>query len=313
MTSQPFSTAAARGAVDLSGLSQPQPTGTRAPAPAPDQGGGARPGSPVVVEATEATIQQIMQQSVSVPSVLLVWSATRGGREVVADFAAVAEASGGRFVLATVDVDANPGLAQALQVQQIPMAVGLLQGQPVPLFVGSQPKDVIQQYVDELLKVAVANGITGRVDVGEQADAEGEVPMSPEHEEAFTALERGDFEGARAAYDKALAKDPKDRDAQVGKAQVDLLERTTGVDLQVARTAAADNPADVEAQLLVADLDVMGGHVEDAFLRLVDLVRTLAGDDRERVRVHLITLFDVVGSEDPRVKKGRTSLMSALF
>ncbi|WP_286966497.1 MULTISPECIES: tetratricopeptide repeat protein [Arsenicicoccus] len=306
MTSQPFSNAAARGAVDLSGLSQH-------PAGAPAQGGGARQGSPVVVEATEATIQQIMQQSVSVPSVLLVWSATRGGQEVVADFAAVAEASGGRFVLATVDVDSNPGLAQALQVQQIPMAVGLLQGQPVPLFVGSQPKDVIQQYVDELLKVAVANGITGRVDVGEQADPDAEVPMSPEHEEAFTALERGDFEGARAAYDKALAKDPQDRDAQVGKAQVDLLERTTGVDLQAARQAAADDPSDVGAQLLVADLDVMGGHVEDAFLRLVDLVRTLAGDDRETVRLHLITLFDVVGNDDPRVKKGRTSLMSALF
>lgn len=297
MTSQPFSNAAARGAVDLSGLSQ-QPAG------APAQGGGARQGSPVVVQATEATIQQIMQQSVSVPSVLLVWSATRGGQEVVADFAAVAEASGGRFVLATVDVDSNPGLAQALQVQQIPMAVGLLQGQPVPLFVGSQPKDVIQQYVDELLKVAVANGITGRVDVGEQADPDAEVPMSPEHEEAFTALERGDFEGARAAYDKALAKDPQDRDAQVGKAQVDL---------QAARQAAADDPSDVGAQLLVADLDVMGGHVEDAFLRLVDLVRTLAGDDRETVRLHLITLFDVVGNDDPRVKKGRTSLMSALF
>ncbi|AKT52346.1 co-chaperone YbbN [Arsenicicoccus sp. oral taxon 190] len=311
MTSQPFSHAAARGAVDLSGLAQ-QPPGS----PVSDASRGAAPGggsgSPLVVEATDATISQIMQQSVSVPVVLLVWSASRGGSEVVADFAAVAQGAAGRFLLATVDVDASPGLGQALGVQQIPMAVGLLQGQPVPLFVGPQPRQVIEQYVDELLKVAVANGITGRLDVGEQPDAE-ELPGSPEHEEAFAALERGDFDGARAAYDKALAKDPQDRDAQVGKAQVDLLERTTGVDLQAARQAAADDPADIGAQLLVADLDVMGGHVEDAFLRLVDLVRTLAGDDRETVRRHLITLFDVVGSEDPRVKKGRTSLMSALF
>ncbi|MCH8612390.1 tetratricopeptide repeat protein [Arsenicicoccus dermatophilus] len=311
MTSQPFPGAAARGAVDLSGLSTTSGGAPRTPAgqgEAPAQPAG---GSRVVVEATDATIQQIMQQSVKHPVVLLVWSGRQGGAETVSDFAAVAEASGGRFLLATVDVDASPGLAQALGVQQIPMAVGLLQGQPVPLFVGPQPREVIQRYVDELAKVAVANGVTGRV---EGADAAPELPpLSPEHEEAYAALDRGDFDAARAAYDKALAKDPKDRDAAIGKAQVDLLQRTTGVDLLAARAAAAADPSDVDAQLLVADLDVMGGHVEDAFLRLVDLVRTLAGDDRERVRLHLVQLFDVVGAEDPRVKKGRTALMSALF
>ena len=130
---------------------------------------------------------------------------------------------------------------------------------------------------------------------------------------AFDAIERGDLDGAAAAYEKALKENPADGDAQLGLAQVGLMRRTQGVDLQAARDAAAQQPDDVDAQTAVADLDVLGGHVEDAFGRLVDLVRRTSGDDRERARAHLLQLFAVVGSHDERVRKARTALMSALF
>jgi putative thioredoxin len=116
-----------------------------------------------------------------------------------------------------------------------------------------------------------------------------------------------------AAYEKALAQNPKDADAEAGLAQVHLLERTTGVDLAAARARAAADPEDLDAAFLVADLDLLGGHVEDAFTRLLDLVRSTAGEERDRVRTHLLEQFTVVGNHDERVRRGRTALMSALF
>ncbi|GMA20230.1 tetratricopeptide repeat protein [Arsenicicoccus piscis] len=317
MTSQPFPGAPLRGAVDLGALAaRPQP-GAAGSKPAGPAAGGSQAQGGVVVEATDATVPAIMNSSISVPVVLLLWSASRPEtRAVVDDFSAVARAAGGRFQLATVDIDANPSLAQALQVQQIPMAIGMLQGQPVPLFVGPQPREVITAYVDELLKIAVSNGITGRVPGAEDAEGNGaevEPPLPPLIQEAYDAVDRGDLDGAIAAFTKALADNPDDREAQLGLAQMQLLARTQGVDLAQARQAAAERPDDVAAQTMVADLDVLGGHLEDAFTRLIDFVRTHAGDDRDAARLHLIGLFDVIGNDDPRVKKGRTSLMSALF
>lgn len=306
MTQQPFSNAPARGAVDLSGLASEAPA-----TPAGAQGAGASSArNPFVVEANVESISGILNGSMSVPTVLVVWSASRGGKELVDGFDQVAREQGGRILVATVDIDANAELARALQIQQIPVAFAVLQGQPMPLLAGPQPKDVLDQAVEQLLQVAVQNGITGRAPGQVEDDAEAELP--PLHQEAYDAIERGDLAAAAEAYKKALAENPKDRDAALGLAQISLIERTADVDQAAARQAAADNPADVDAQLLVADIDVLGGHVEDAFARLLDVVRA-GGDGREKARLHLIDLFDVIGAEDPRVRKARTALMSALF
>jgi putative thioredoxin len=167
--------------------------------------------------------------------------------------------------------------------------------------------------LDQLLQAAVQNGITGRVPLEAVEGAADDDALPPLHEEAFDAIERGDLDAAAAAYEQALADDPKDHDAELGLAQVRLMQRTQGIDPAAARAAAAADPTDVEAAVLVADLDLLGGHVEDAFTRLLDLVRTTSGDERDRARTHLIELFSVVGSSDERVRKGRTALMSALF
>lgn len=306
----------ARGAVDLSALAQQFAAGPVAPGPDP-----ARPRIPegLVLEATDATLQQVLNRTLTVPGVLVLWSSRHPQTRAFADdVAAVAAGFGGRLLVVTADLDTQPGLMQAFSqvlVQAfgqpaIPATFGLIQGQPMPLFPGVQPPEQIKTVFEQLLQAAVQNGMTGRVELGDTGE---EAELPPLHQEAYDAIERGDLAAAAAAYTTALEADPKDTDAELGLGQVKLLQRTEGADLQTARAAAAADPSDVAAQYLVADLDVLGGHVEDAFLRLVDLVKATSGDEREQAKAHLLDLFTVVGNHDERVKKGRTALMNALF
>jgi len=302
MTSHPISAAAIRGAVDLSTLSQPSPAT------------GAADGNGLVIEGTDGGFQAIVTGTQSVPAVVVLWSqrlpASADFVEVVASVAASYE---GRFQVVSIDVDTNPGLLQAFQVESVPVTLGLVAGQPVPLFAGAQSAEQVRVYVDELLKLATEHGVTGRVAVAAEEEAEVEPALPPLHQEAFDAIERDDLDAAVDAYTKALTQNPADAEATAGLAQVKLMQRTAGVDLQAARVAAAQTPTDIAAQLLVADLDVLGGHVEDAFVRLIDVVRATEGDERDTVREHLVELFAVVGAHDERVQKARRALMSALF
>lgn len=320
-------TRALRGAVDLSGLGGPArpqtgtpaagaPTGPPGAAGAPGAGAqGAGSVDGLLVEADDATFNQIVQRSAAVPAIAVLWSSEHPqSRTLLEDAVEIARGLEGRVQVVGVDIATNPGITQAVQPQEVPLALGLVAGQPVPLFSGLVDKEQFRQVVDQLLQLAVQHGVTGRVNATEAPAEEGdEEELPPLHQEAFDAIERDDLDAATAAYDKALEQDPKDADAQLGLAQVALMKRTRGVDLQAAREAAAGDPHDVDAALLVADLDVLGGHVEDGFVRLIDLVRLTAGEDRDRVKNRLLDLFAVVGNQDERVRKGRTTLMSALF
>lgn len=313
---------ALRGAVDLSGLGGPaRPDG---PAPAAGPAGGAPGATPagtgggpegLVVEATDATFNQIVGRTSVVPAVAVVWSSEHpASRALLDDAVAIAGGLEGRLQVVSIDIAVNPGIMEAIQPPEVPIALGLVSGQPVPLFSGLVEQEQFRQVVDQLLQVALQNGVTGRITASEApAEAAAEDELPPLHQEAYDAIERDDLDAATAAYEKAIAADPKDTDAQLGLAQVALMKRTRGVDLQAAREAAAGDPHDVDAALIVADLDVLGGHVEDAFTRLIDLVRVTQDDERDRVKTHLIDLFAVVGNQDERVRKGRTTLMSALF
>jgi putative thioredoxin len=302
MTSHPINAAALRGAVDLSTLSQPTPA-TDATA-----------GDALVIQGTDSGFQAIVTGSQRVPAVVVLWSTrSAASADFVDVLTSVAASYEGRFQVVSIDIDANPGLLQAFQVQSVPVTLGLVAGQPVPLFAGAQPAEQVRVYVDELLKLAAEHGVTGRVAVAAAAQEEVEPELPPLHQEAFDAIERDDLDAAAAAYVKALAANPADGEATAGLAQVKLMQRTAGVDPAAARTAAAQAADDIPAQMLVADLDVLGGNVEDAFARLVDTVRASEGDERETVREHLVELFAVVGAHDERVQKARRALMSALF
>ncbi|MFV0462605.1 MAG: co-chaperone YbbN [Nostocoides sp.] len=307
MTENP---AGASGAVDLSQLAAAPgvSAGALGTPPGPRDFGS----DPVVRVVDQQTFGEAVNSTMRVPAVLVLHSganpATGAAVEVVAD---AARGFDGRLQVFAADVDTSPQIAAALQAQSVPAGYALLQGQPMPLFQGVPDRGQLSAVLQEVLTVAVQNGVTGRIDIG-PADEEVEQD-NPLLDEAFEAIEAGDLDAASAAYTKVLAANPKDEGARLGLAQVGLLRRTAGIDPQQARAAAAANPVDVDAAIVVADLDVLGGHVDDAFNRLLDLVRSTTDDERDQAKNHLLELLDVVGSHDPRVKKARTSLMSALF
>lgn len=314
MSHQPFTAAALRGAVDLSSLKRPAPQG----GPASGAGSTSADGASLVVEGTDASIRDVLAASATHPVVMVLWSPRlQESADFVSTFGAIARRYAGRFQLVTVDVDANPTILQAFQVQAVPVSFAFVQGQPVPLFEGVQPEEQVIAVVDQVLALAAQHGVTGTVAVDGAQPSDGDVdeepPLPPLHQKAFDAIEAGDLDGAADAYREALLQSPADTDAKIGLAQVGLMQRTQGVDLQAARAAAAAAPTDVDAQILVADLDLLGGHVEDAFVRLIDTVRVTADADRNKAREHLVELFEVVGSADERVAKARKALMSALF
>lgn len=292
-----------RGAVDLGAVSA---AGSGAPPAGEDRPGGYRR------EVTAVDFQEVAQLSTQVPVVFALWA--RFSQQSVAftdTLEQVVDRYGGRLLLASVDAEAAPEIAQMFQAQSVPTVVALLGGRPVPLFNSTVPPEQVAQLLDELLALAEQNGITGTVEPA-RADDEPE-PLPPLHQEAVDALEAGDVDAAEAAYRKAIAENPGDREAKLALAQVHLLQRVLPLDAATVRAEAAAAPDDVAAQLAVADLDVSGGHVEDAFRRLLDLVRRTAGEDRDAVRLRLLELFDVVGAEDPRVVTARGALMRALF
>lgn len=301
-----------RGAIDLSGLARPS-------TPPPGSPGGPPAAGAYTVDVDEAGFPALVQSSTQYPVVVLLWAAwSEVSTALARDLGSLAAEYAGRFLLARIDVEASPQVAQAFQVQSVPTVVAVLAGQPLPLFQGAQPIEQVRAVLDQVLAAAAANGITGSAPTSEQgpADAsavEEEPPLPPLHQAAFDAIERDDLAAAQEAYAQALKENPRDDMARAGLAQVGLLERTRDADLAAARAAAAARPSDVEAQLLVADLDVLGGKVEDAFARLIDVVRATAGEEREAVRQRLIDLFEVVGGDDPRVVAARRALASALY
>jgi putative thioredoxin len=299
------------GAVDLSSLRNPAPS---APAAGGAPAGGA--GGAYVLEVSEANFQaDVIDRSIQAPVVVELWSPrSQGANALGAVLIKLSSEYAGKFLLARIDVDANPQVAQAFGVQAVPVVIAILRGQPVPLFQGVLAEPEVRQYLDQLLTVAVANGITGRAEpVGPMAEAaEEEDAPNPRYEKAENAVGAGDLDGAIAAYEELLKETPNDAEAKSGLARVQLVKRTQDVPADV-RTRAADNPTDVEAQLLVADVDLMGGHVDDAFARLITTIQATAGDERNAVRLHLLELFEVVGADDERVVKARRRLMAALF
>jgi putative thioredoxin len=299
------------GAVDLSSLRSSTSTAGTAPS------GTASGRYTIAIEGEQALRSEVVERSLSVVVLASFWSPQAPASEEINQvLAQLADEYAGRFVLATVDVDAQPALAQALGIPQVPLVIAFLRGQAAPLLQQPLPVEEMRAVVDQVLQAAAANGVTGTAQPMGDTPAEeepGPVEAPPKHPEAEAALMAGDLDTAIAAYEKALRENPGDEEATVELSRAKLLKRTQDVDLDTARRAAADNPSDLDAQLLVADLDLLGGHVDDAFTRLVETVRRSTGDDRERVRTHLVELFSVVGDGDPRVAKARQALASVLF
>ncbi|MFF3514867.1 tetratricopeptide repeat protein [Streptomyces sp. NPDC002573] len=286
-------------------------------------GGGAVSPADLVVDVDEAGFEtDVLQRSTEVPVVIDFWAEwCQPCKQLSPILERLALEYNGRFVLAKIDVDANQMLMQQFGIQGIPAVFAVVAGQALPLFQGAAPEQQIRETLDQLVQVAEQRfGLTG-LTVDPDAEPGGapvaaEIPAGPHDallEAAVQALDAGDLGGAIQAYRNVLSDDPGNTEAKLGLVQAELLQRVSGLDPQRVRKEAAEKPGDAPAQIAAADLDLVGGHVEDALGRLVETVRRTAGEDREAVRLRLLELFEVVGAEDPRVTSARRALARALF
>jgi putative thioredoxin len=300
-----------RGAVDLSAL-RPSSGATQQPGPgtaeerAQPTGGPGRPGGGgvTVIDVTEATFQsEVLERSLTTPVVIDFWADWCGPcKQLSPVLEKLAIEGGGAWVLAKVDVDANPRLAQMFRVQGIPMVYAVIGGQPVDAFTGVVPEAQLRPWIDQILQAAAAGAGVGA--------APSEDPRLGSADEALMA---GDLDEAERAYKKILSESPANEAAEAGLAQVGLLRRAQRADARAALAAAAAAPDDVAAQTLAADVEVLNGQAEAAYRRLVDLVRRTSGDERDAARKHLLSLFTVAGPDDPAVATARRALANALF
>ena len=277
-------------AVDLSSLGKPKAT------PA-----GPMPG----LEVTAANLTaDFLPLSSTKPVIVIAWSArSPESMEMVNVLGGLEKSYQGSWALARLDIDAEPQVAQALQTKNVPYAVALIGEQMVPLFEQSYPEAQIRLVLDKVLTLASEQGVgAAPVEISE-----------PEEDEAMAALEVGDFVTAEAAYKKLLARKPADSFAKLGLAQTQLLIRTNGLKLSTVLEKAKETPSDIALQLQAADMEIAHGGVENAFNRLLHMVKGTSGDDRTRVREHLLTLFTLVDPADPRLISARSALANALY
>ena len=314
-----------RGAVDLAPLvarstQQAAPGGPAPAQPRPPVGDAPAGEAPdVVFDAGDAEFAGVVELSRTVPVIVaLVAEWSTPSRELVPVLTRAVRALGGRMAMAVVDTDASPQLAAAFQAQSIPTVAAVIAGRPLSLFAGAASAEQLQPLFEQVLELAAQNGVSGTIgdsapDSPAEPAAEVDVPLPPHHAEAYEAIDRQDYAEAARHFRTAIAQNPRDTAAVAALAQVELLDRLGAVDPNAARAAAAADPKDVAAQLTVADLDVSGGHVEDAFGRLLDLIGRSFGDDRNAARERLLAYFEIVGTDDPRVAQARRRLAMLLY
>jgi putative thioredoxin len=295
------------GAVDLSGL--------RARATAPATAGAGDAAAPSasagVIDVTEASFEaEVINRSQQVPVLIDFWADWCGPcKQLSPVLERLADEAGGAWILAKIDVDANQRLAAAFQVQSIPSVFAVIAGQPVPLFQGALPEQQVRKVLDEVLRIAAENGLSGPAAAG----AAPPPAVDVDEQAAQEALQRGDIDAALASYRRLLERDPGNAQAALAVARCDLLVRTRGADESAVREAAAARPEDVDAQSALADLEMVRGNIDGALRPLLELVRTTTGDVRDAARARLLNLFETLDPDDPRLAAARRDLANALF
>ena len=254
----------------------------------------------------ENLVSEFVAKSKEQVVVLLAWSArSTQSKEILETLGKLEKADNGSWLLGTVDVDSQPQVAQALQIKSVPVAIAIIAEQLLPLFESVPPADQVRLVINKLLELASQKGV-GAAPVGVT-----EIPMEAEEEAAYAAMEKGDYKAAKLSYEAWLKRKPNEQVAVVGLAQVNLMLRIEGLDPVLTLKNAKDN--DLTSQLMCADIQVASGDYEAAFDRLLQVIKSMAGEDRDKAKNHLISLFNLVDPADPRLIKARAALASALF
>ncbi len=254
----------------------------------------------------ENLVSEFVAKSKEQVVVLLAWSArSTQSKEILETLGKLEKADNGSWLLGTVDVDSQPQVAQALQIKSVPVAIAIIAEQLLPLFESVPPAEQVRLVINKLLELASQKGV-GAAPVGET-----EIPMEAEEEAAYAALEKGDYKAAKLSYEAWLKRKPNEQVAVVGLSQVNLMLRIEGLDPVLTLKNAKDD--DLTSQLMCADIQVASGDYQAAFDRLLQVIKSMAGEDRDKAKNHLISLFNLVDPADPRLIKARAALASALF
>lgn len=293
-----------QGAIDLAALAKAREAAARPPAQTPGA-------SPFVKDVTATSFEaDVLQQSMTVPVIVDLWAEWCAPckalspilEKLAADYA-------GRFILAKIDIEVEQQLAAAFQVQSIPMVLAFIGGQPVGLFQEALPELRVREVLEQVLVAAASAGVTGVADGGKNVQPEPTVVSDPRFDAAESALEAGNWQAAIEAYQEVLKATPNDSIARIGLLNVELLQRTDGVDFD----AVLDlTEADAETQMRIADVEFICNEFASAFARLIDVIRDQP-ESRTKVRERLLQLFDIAGPNDPAVVKARIALSNALF
>jgi len=273
--------------------------------------------SAFVFDVTEETFNtEVALRSRTTPVIVDLWADWCGPcKQLSPVLEKLANEAAGAWVLAKIDVDANPRLAQAFQAQSIPMVVAIIGGQMVDAFLGAMPEAQVRQWLTQVLAAADQLGLgsagDGAASPGAAAAAADAMP--PAYAEAQAAMERGDMDAAASVLEKGLAETPADPVLKSWLAQVNLIRRVNSYDEAAVRRAAAASPGDVDAQVKVADIELAAGRSEEAFDRLLGTVKRTSGDERNKARLHLLDLFEIFPPDDPQVKRARSQLTALLF
>ena len=254
----------------------------------------------------ENLVSDFVAKSKELVVILLAWSArSTQAKEILETLGKLEIADKNAWLLGVVDVDTQPQVAQALQIKSVPVAIAIIGEQLLPLFESVPHADQVRLVINKLLELAAQKG------VGSAPEGPTEIPMEPEEAAAYAAMEKGDYKAAKLSYEAWLKRKPNEQVAVVGLAQVNLMLRIDGLDpILTLKNSKAD---DVTSQMMCADIEIATGNYEAAFDRLLNAVRSMAGDDREKAKAHLISLFNLVDPTDPRLVKARGQLASALF
>lgn len=294
-----------RGAVDLGALSQAKAAQAQAQQALQNAPSG------VVIDVSDSDFQEkVINKSQSTVVIVDLWATWCGPckqlspllEKLAAEFA-------GKFVLAKIDVDANPQVSQMFQVQSIPSVFAIIKGQALPLFQGAIPEAQLRQVIEQVLKVATEQGLSPN---SETESTQSEPETDPRYEQAFQALNDGKVDEALQIFEELIKANPQDEMLKAAHKQAQFMKRLSGyqVDQVLKRAQELD---DVDAQIAVSDIELASSKLQESFNRLINFIRTHTGEDREKAKNHLLYLFEIVGDQEPLVPKARRDLASALF